>query len=114
MTRVYKILGRDEWEAAKGHGAFTGSAVDLRDGYIHLSAAGQAQETARLHFSGRGNLVLLGIDADVLGDALKWEASRGGALFPHLFAPLRPAQVAEVRDIPLDGAGVPQLGPLEP
>ncbi len=114
MTRVYKILGRAEWARAEAAGVFTGSPVDVRDGYIHLSAAAQAPETARLHFGGRDDLVLVGMEADALGEALKWEASRGGALFPHLFAPLKTSLVDEVRDIPLDLDGVPQLGTLAP
>ena len=110
MTDVYKLLPASEWAAAKAAGEFTGSGIDLADGYIHLSAADQAQETARLHFAGRDGLVLLRIEAEALGDALKWEASRGGALFPHLFGRLRVDQVVEVRPAPLDANGVPDLG----
>ena len=84
MARVYKILHADAWAAAKRAGRFEGVAIDLSDGYIHLSTAAQAQETARLHFAGQTGLVLLRIDAGALGAALKWEPSRGGQLFPHL------------------------------
>jgi uncharacterized protein (DUF952 family) len=114
MTAVYKILARAEWEAAKARGRFDGAAIDLTDGYIHLSAADQAQETARLHFRDQADLVVAAFDAEALGEALKWEASRGGQLFPHLYAPLDPAKAALVRSAPLDAEGVPQLGALEP
>ena len=109
MTRVYKILKRAEWDAAVRAGRFEGAAIDLADGYIHLSAAAQAQETARLHFRGQTDLVLVALPAAALGAALRWEASRGGALFPHLYGPLDPALAVEVRPLALDGQGVPQL-----
>lgn len=112
MTRVYKLLPAAEWAQAQAAGAFTGSGIDIADGYIHLSAADQAQETARLHFAGRAGLVLLHIDADVLGGALRWEPSRGGSLFPHLYGPLRVDQVAEVTPAPLSPGGFPDLGQL--
>jgi uncharacterized protein (DUF952 family) len=112
MVRVYKILKRAAWEAAKRAGRFDGAGVDLADGYIHLSTAAQAPQTARLHFAGQADLVLLRLGADRLGAALKWEPSRGGQLFPHLYGPLDCSLVEAVSDIPLDAAGVPQLGPL--
>jgi len=114
MTTVYKILGKAEWAAAEAAGAFTGSGVDLQDGYIHLSGADTAQETARLYFSGRDDLVLVSVPAAALGPALKWEASRGGALFPHLYGPLDVTLVGAVRAAPLGPDGAPQLGSLEP
>jgi len=110
VTSVYKLLPLAEWDEAKSTGVFSGSGIDLVDGYIHLSAADQAQETARLHFVGQDGLVLLRIEASTLGEALKWEASRGGALFPHLFGDLRVEQVAAVTPAPLDAQGVPDLG----
>jgi uncharacterized protein (DUF952 family) len=110
--RVYKITSRGEWEAAQAAGAYRGSAVDLADGFIHLSTAAQAPETARRHFAGQGGLVVLELEADDLAEALKWEPSRGGDLFPHLYAPLDPAKVRAVRDAPLAADGVPQLGDL--
>ncbi len=88
MALVYKVLSQDEWEPARQGGVFRGAAVDKRDGYIHLSSADQLQATIRLHFAGRDDLVLLAINADTLAAALKWEPSRGGALFPHLYADL--------------------------
>jgi uncharacterized protein (DUF952 family) len=112
LRRIYKLLDAPSWEAAQAAGMFTGSAVDERDGFIHFSDAGQAQETARLHFKGQSDLVLLTVDADQLGEALKWEPSRGGALFPHLYAPLPVAAVIDARGLQLDADGAPWLGPL--
>ncbi|MGC1300790.1 MAG: DUF952 domain-containing protein [Caulobacteraceae bacterium] len=114
MTRVYKILSAAEWSAAEAEGRFTGSAVDLKDGYIHLSTAAQASDTARLHFAGQTDLVLLELAAEDLGAALKWEPSRGGALFPHLYGPLDPARVTGVRSLTLNADGWPDPGPLAP
>ncbi len=101
MTPVYKILPRADWERAVAAGRFEGSAVDLADGFIHLSGADQWAETARRHFAGQEDLMRLTLDADRLGPALRWEVSRGGALFPHLHAPLVCAQVIEA--VPLPG-----------
>lgn len=114
MTRIYKILAAAEWDAALAAGRFTGSAVDHKDGYIHLSTAAQAGETARLHFAGQSDLVLLELAAEDFGADLKWEPSRGGALFPHLFIPLDPARVRSVRPLALNAAGWPDPGPLAP
>ena len=107
---IYKIADRAAWDEAVALGRFDGAAIDLRDGYIHLSTGAQAQETARLHFKGQSGLVLAAFDSDALGEALKWEPSRGGQLFPHLYAPLDPALALSVVDIPLDAEGAPQLG----
>lgn len=112
MRRIYKLLDALSWEAARAAGVFAGSAVDARDGFIHFSDADQAQETARLHFHGQSGLVLLTVDADQLGAALKWEPSRGGALFPHLYASLPMTAVVEARGLELDPDGAPRLGPL--
>lgn len=112
MSRIYKILPRSEWTRAQAEGRFAGSAVDLQDGYIHFSTAEQAQETARRHFHGQGDLVVLAIEADDLGAALRWEPSRGGALFPHLYGVLEVAHVRAVTEAPLDAEGAPQLGTL--
>ena len=113
MGYVYKIAARVDWDAALRTGRFEGAAIDLRDGYIHLSTAAQAQATARLHFAGQSGLVLLQIDAAKLASALKWEPSRGGDLFPHLYGPLRCALVQAIIEIELDADGTPQLGDLE-
>ena len=107
--RVYKILPRTDWIAAEGGGQFLGSPVDLTDGYIHLSTAVQAGETARKYFSGLSDLVVLEIEGEDLGADLRWEPSRGGDLFPHLYAPLAVAKVLAVHDAPLGRDGVPMI-----
>lgn len=112
MSRIYKILPRAEWAAAQAAGVFQGSAVDRQDGYIHFSAASQAAETARRHFAGETDLLVLEVDAADLGAALRWEPSRGGALFPHLYDVLKVGLVRAVREAPLGEDGVPQLGDL--
>ena len=105
MTRVFKVLPATEWEAAYAEGQFNGAAVDLADGFIHLSAADQVAETLRRHFAGQAGLVLAAFDAEALGPGLKWEPSRGGALFPHLYGPLPTALATDVRPIPLRADG---------
>ena len=109
---MYKILASAEWEAAKAAGRFDGSEADLADGFIHLSTDAQAPETARRHFAGRAGLVALRLDAERLGPALRWEPSRGGELFPHLYGSLDCALVEAVTGAPLGADGVPQLGAL--
>jgi uncharacterized protein (DUF952 family) len=107
MTGVaYKLVDRAEWAAARAAGAYAGSAVDLADGYIHLSGADQLVETAQRHYAGRADLMLVAVDLRSLGDNLKWEASRGGALFPHLYAPLPVSAATEERPLSVDGDGV--------
>jgi uncharacterized protein (DUF952 family) len=110
---VYKILAREAWEAAVRTGRFGGAAIDLRDGYIHLSTAAQAAETARLHFAGQAGLVLLKLDSATLGSSLKWEPSRGGQLFPHLYGSLDCGLALAVTPIELDADGTPLLGNLD-
>jgi len=112
VSRIYKILPRTEWAAARAAGVFTGSAVDLADGYIHFSTGPQAAETARRHFVGQADLVVLEIEAGDLGEALVWEPSRGGDLFPHLYGHLPVAAVLAVTQAPLGDDGVPNLGEL--
>ena len=107
--RIYKILHRAEWSAALASGQFTGSPIDLADGFIHLSTGAQAEETARRYFSGLSDLVVLEIEADELGAALRWEPSRGGDLFPHLYAVLLASQVLAVHAAPLGAEGAPQI-----
>lgn len=111
MPRIYKILARAEWAAAEAAGRYEGSAVDARDGFIHFSTAAQAAETARRHFAGQADLVVLELEADALGEALRWEPSRGGDLFPHLYGALSTRHVLSVREAPLGADGVPVLGP---
>ena len=109
---IYKICPRTEWETAQAAGQFSGSGIDLADGYIHFSTVAQAAETARLHFSGQAGLVLVAVDTSMLGDALKWEASRGGNLFPHLYGALSLDAVTAVHPLPLGDDGTPQLPDL--
>lgn len=112
MTLIYKILSRAEWQAAEAGGRFDGSAVDLADGFIHLSGADTAQATAGKYFVGQADLVLLGVEAEALGEALRWEPSRDGALFPHLYRPLLIGEVLTCQALELGADGVPQLGVL--
>lgn len=106
---VYKIAPRGLWLAACATGHFTGSPDDLRDGFIHFSTRAQLAETARRHFNDLHDLVLIEISPAALGPALKWEPSRGGALFPHLYAPLPTAAATWVRALPLNSDGVPDV-----
>lgn len=114
MTRVYKILAAADWAKAEAEGRYEGSALDLQDGFIHLSTAAQAGQTARLYFSGIEGLSIVSFDADRLGPDLKWEPSRGGELFPHLFRAIDPSEAVESRPLPLNADGWPDPGPLEP
>ncbi|MBL8580045.1 MAG: DUF952 domain-containing protein [Mesorhizobium sp.] len=102
---IYKICSEELWREARKAGRFDGAPIDLADGYIHFSTAGQVRETAAKHFAGQGGLLLLAIPTDALGRALKWEVSRGGALFPHLYAPLDPASVLWAKPLPLGADG---------
>lgn len=106
---IYKISPRAEWEAAKAAGVFTGAPIDIKDGFIHFSTATQAAETAAKHFRNQSDLLLIAIDAGALGDALKWEPSRGGDLFPHLYAPLDVTHARDIYPLPLDTDGIPQI-----
>lgn len=103
--RIYKIMAATEWAAARAAGVYEGSAHDRRDGFIHFSTAAQAAETAAKHFAGQDGLVLLAVDATTLGEALKWEPSRGGALFPHLYGSLPVAAVVAIDELALDDSG---------
>jgi uncharacterized protein (DUF952 family) len=105
MKLVYKIMGRKDWATALETGAVPRAPVDIADGYIHLSAEDQVLETARLYFPGRDDLVAAAFDAADFGAALKWEASRGGALFPHLYGDLPAAQAARIRRLTRSGDG---------
>jgi len=100
---IYKILRADEWAALQDAGETPGAPIDVADGFVHFSTAIQAAETAAKHFAGAEGLVLLCLDADDLGEDLKWEVSRGGDKFPHLYAPLRLADVLWHADLPLEG-----------
>jgi len=98
---IYKICERAAWEEARLEGAFRGSGADLRDGFIHFSTAIQLRDTAARHFAGLSNLLLIAVDPDALGGRLKWEISRGGDLFPHLYGPLPIAAVLWAKPLPL-------------
>ena len=87
-SKIYKVLRPAEWADAQARNVFCGSPVDLRDGFIHFSTAEQLEETISRHFAGERELVVLEVDAGALGDKMKWEPSRGGALFPHLYGEL--------------------------
>ena len=102
---VFKLVDRASWQASAASGVFGGSPVDARDGFIHFSTAAQVRETAARHFAGRADLLMVAVAAGALGDALRWEPSRGGDLFPHLYGPLPLAAVRWVADLPLDAAG---------
>lgn len=98
---IYKIFRTDEWAALERDGQSAGAPVDLADGFVHFSTARQAAETAAKHFAGAEGLVLLACEADAMGEALKWEVSRGGALFPHLYRELRLSDVTWSQPLPL-------------
>jgi uncharacterized protein (DUF952 family) len=113
VTLIFKIVGAQEWRAAEAAGVFEGSAVDRADGFIHFSGADQVAETAAKWFSGRAELILVAVNAEALGDSLRWEASRGGALFPHLFVPLLISAVQWRRPLPLTGDQRHEFGRLD-
>jgi uncharacterized protein (DUF952 family) len=96
---IYKICPASAWREAERQGVYRGSADDIRDGFIHFSTASQVAETARKHFLGRSGLFLIAVDADMLGDALRWEASRNDELFPHLYGELDLGAVTGVKDM---------------
>jgi uncharacterized protein (DUF952 family) len=102
---VFKIFRRPEWDAFRAAGETAGAPVDLADGFIHLSTAEQVAETAARHFAAESDLVLVAVDEERLGAALKWEPSRGGALFPHLYRPLRLSDVIWDKSLPLGATG---------
>ncbi|OJT95718.1 MAG: dihydroorotate dehydrogenase [Rhizobium sp. 63-7] len=102
---VYKIVPETLWHEARQTGVFHGAAIDLKDGYIHFSTGPQAKETARLHFAGVTGLLLVAADADALGEALRFEASRGGDLFPHLYGDLSLSAVLWEKPLPVGADG---------
>ncbi|WP_120502155.1 DUF952 domain-containing protein [Roseovarius sp. EL26] len=99
---IYKIFRAPEWAQLQAESQTRGAPIDLADGYIHFSTAEQASETAAKHFAGETELTLLALEADNLGDALKWEPSRGGALFPHLFRDLKIDDVLWAKSLPFE------------
>lgn len=102
---IYKIFRRPEWDALQAEGRTKGAPVDLADGYIHISTAAQVAETAAKHFTDESDLVLVALDDAALGEALKWEPSRGGALFPHLYRELLAEDVVWDKSLPLGATG---------
>lgn len=98
---IYKIFRAPEWAELERTGTTSGAPVDLADGYIHFSTAAQAAETAAKHFAGAEGLILAAIDTNVLGEALKWEVSRGGAEFPHLYRDLALSEVTWAKPLPV-------------
>jgi uncharacterized protein (DUF952 family) len=102
---IYKICEGAEWREAERRGSFRGAGIDIADGYIHFSSADQVTETAAKHFAGRDGLLLVAVDAGALGAALKWEPSRGGALFPHLYGALALDAVLWARPLRLGSDG---------
>jgi uncharacterized protein (DUF952 family) len=114
VTTIYKICERTSWRLAEQTGTYAGSAVDARDGFIHFSTAAQLAETMEKHFAGGRDLLLVAVEADRLSPALKWEPSRGGDLFPHLYATLPLSAVRWIKPLPDEVAGrrvLPELAP---
>jgi uncharacterized protein (DUF952 family) len=98
---IYKILRADEWSALRSQKETSGAPIDVADGFIHFSTSAQVAQTAAKHFAGADNLMLLSMNPDTLGPALKWEKSRGGADFPHLYGPLKLSDVEWAQPLPL-------------
>jgi uncharacterized protein (DUF952 family) len=113
-TTIYKICDAALWREAERTGVFGGAPVDLADGYVHFSTAGQVVETAARHFAGTADLVLVAVDADAIGAALRYEPSRGGALFPHLYEALPLSAVRWVKPLRLGADGQHVFPELEP
>ncbi|MCW5729178.1 MAG: DUF952 domain-containing protein [Alphaproteobacteria bacterium] len=106
MPIIYHLADAAAWAAARMAGSYQGTADDRRDGFIHFSTAGQVRESAARHRRGVAGLLLVAVDADRLGAALKWEPARGGQLFPHLHAPLDPALAISAVPLPLGADGL--------
>jgi uncharacterized protein (DUF952 family) len=115
MTKlIYKICHATPWREAEAAGQFDGAPIDLADGFIHFSTAEQVVETAERHFAGQDGLLLVAVDEEKLGDKLKYEVSRGGVLFPHLYGPLPMSAVVWDRPLPLGPDGSHVFPPLDP
>jgi len=106
---IFKLVAREDWAAACRKGVFEGSRDDRRDGFIHFSASHQVRETAARHFNGVGDVMLVAIDEALLGDALVWEPSRGGDMFPHLYGPLPIAATLWTRPLATGADGAPTI-----
>ena len=105
MTYIYKLCPQALWQESEAAGAFKGAPVDIHDGFIHFSTAAQVRETAAKHFAGMDDLLLIAVEAEALGSALRYEPSRSGDLFPHLYGPLPLAAVRWVKPLPLGRDG---------
>jgi uncharacterized protein (DUF952 family) len=114
VVTIYKICEREAWRTAEHERIYRGSGVDQRDGFIHFSAAAQTSETAAKHFAGQSDLVLVAVDGDALGTALRWERSRGGDLFPHLYGALPFSAVRWAKPLPDEVDGQRAIPELEP
>ena len=114
MRRIYKISPASAWREAERQGVYRGSADDIRDGFIHFSTASQVAETAKKHFFGQIGLFLIEVDADALGDALRWEQSRNDEQFPHLYGELDLGAVTGVLDLRARSDGYHDIPELEP
>jgi uncharacterized protein (DUF952 family) len=114
VRTIYKICPASAWREAERQGFYRGSADDLRDGFIHFSSAAQVAETAKKHFRGQTGLFLIAVDADALGDALRWEVSRGGELFPHLYGELDLGAVTAILNMRARSDGYHDISELEP
>jgi uncharacterized protein (DUF952 family) len=114
MKTIYKICAESLWRDAEAAGRFDGAPIDARDGYLHFSTAEQVRETAARHFKDQTDLLLIAIDADKLDHRLRYETSRGGDLFPHLYAPLPLSAVRWVKRLPLGIDGRHDFPDLEP
>jgi uncharacterized protein (DUF952 family) len=112
MGLIFHMCRQAEWDEAVASGVYRGSSQDRADGFIHFSTAAQIVESARKHRAGQTGLVLLAVKPEALGDALKWEPSRSGALFPHLHGPLHVPDVLWVQPLPLGDDGVHIMPPL--
>jgi uncharacterized protein (DUF952 family) len=112
MMMIYHMCPWEAWDAAVKAGRYDGTEDDKRDGFIHFSTGEEIAESARRHRAGQAGLVLVIVEAERLGDRLRWEASRGGALFPHLYGPLDPSEAASVDPLPLGPDGEHVLPPL--
>ena len=111
-TMIYHMCPAETWEEAVASGRYAGTADDRRDGFIHFSTADQIAESARRHRAGQAGLVLVAVEAARLGNRLRWEPSRGGELFPHLYGPLDPGEAASVTPLPLGADGNHRFPPL--
>jgi uncharacterized protein (DUF952 family) len=114
VRRIYKISPASAWREAERQGVYRGSADDLRDGFVHFSTAAQVAETAKRHFSGQTGLFLIEVDADVLGDSLRWEPSRNDEMFPHLYGELDLGAVTAVLSLRARSDGTHEIPELTP